>query len=228
MYQKLKLKNKDGILLKQHHHVNLIREFLLDCGVWRNFLTTKDLRICRPFLDLTDQTGQVILLATDAAKKSGLGMGAICQNRWMAEKWNDKFLACADPSIEFLELYVLTVAILTWTKFPELPLKNNHVTVFCDNQAVVSIVNNLASSCRQCRKLVRLLALCGIKQNLRVFVRYVRSNDNWLSDALSRMNFSKFWELAPKGMMTQPDKPLSSIFPPERIWDSEDNYLNIF
>ena len=69
MYQKLKLRNKKGEPLGQYHHVNLKQDFLLDCRVWHNFLKTEDLRICRPFLDLSETATRVINYSSDAAKK---------------------------------------------------------------------------------------------------------------------------------------------------------------
>ena len=38
MYDKLKLKDKNGNPLKQHHHVSLVGTFIGDCMVWKNFL----------------------------------------------------------------------------------------------------------------------------------------------------------------------------------------------
>ena len=184
MYQKLKLRNAAGEMLKQHHHVTLNKEFLLDCKVWLNFLSTTDLRICRPFLDITDQTGRLVNFSADAAKKAGLGMGAVYENHWMVATWSRNFIEKCDPSIEFLELFALTAGIITWSSYRELTLRNNWVTIFCDNQAVVAMVNNLASSCSQCRKLIRLLAFNSIKYNLKIFVRYISSKRNWLSDAI--------------------------------------------
>ena len=226
MYQKLKTTTNSGQPLKQHHHVHLCREFLTDCKVWLNFLQTTDLRICRPFLDVVDRTGVLVNFSSDAAKRVSAGMGAVCGTNWMFGQWDADFLREADPSIEFLELYTLAVSLLTWVDFKELPLRNNRITIFCDNQAVVSMVNNLASSCKQCQKLIRLIALCGIKHNLRVFVRYVRSSDNWLSDALSRLDFFRFYKLAPKNMNKNPDRPKADFWPAQKIWFSDYEYLN--
>ena len=102
----------------------------------------------------------------------------------------DKFIETKDPSIEYLELYGLTAALLTWGEF----IHDIRVLVFCDNQAVVSMVNNLTSSCKNCMFLLRLITLNNLVNNRRVFVQYIRSSDNELPDALSRLQFSRFWE----------------------------------
>ena len=226
MYQKLKTTSSSGQPLKSYHHVYLCREFITACQVWMNFLSTTDLRICHPFLDVVDRTGVVVNFSSDAAKRATARMGVVCDSHWMYRQWDEEFLKEADPSIEFLELYALTVSLLTWVEFKELPIRNNRITMFCDNQAVVSMVNNLATSCKQCRKLVQLIALCGIKYNVRLFVRYIKSAKNWLSDALSRLDFNRFHTLAPTGMRTYPDPPKPQFWPPQKIWFSENDYLN--
>ena len=43
-----------------------------------------------------------------------------------------------NPSIEYLELFALTAAVLTWGS----KLKNRRITIFCDNLSVVCMINN--------------------------------------------------------------------------------------
>ena len=64
----------------------------------------------------------------------------------------------------------------------------------------MSMVNKLALSCQQCMKLIRIIALEGIRRNQKVVVRYVKSADNLLSDSLSRIKMSTFWDNAPSTM----------------------------
>ena len=101
-------------------------------------------------------------------------MGAIFNNSWIAGLWGRDFILNEKPSIEFLELFALVAAILTWGHF----LTNVRIIVFCDNQATLHMVNNLASNCAQCMKLIRILTLNNLQFNRRVFVKYVKSKDN--------------------------------------------------
>ena len=119
-----------------------------------------------------------------------------------------------DPSIEFLELYALVAAVLTWSN----KLVNVRVIIFCNNQAVISMVNNLTSKCQQCMKLIRMLVLDNLKMDRRVFVKFVQSQSNILADALSRLQYKRFWENAPVTMRKYPDAIPSCIFPVENIW----------
>ena len=49
---------------------------------------------------------------SDASGK--IGFGALCGSSWMYGRWGN-FLS-EDPSIEYLELFALTVGVLAWIK----------------------------------------------------------------------------------------------------------------
>ena len=166
MYAKLKLKNKNGELLKPHHHVYLNNNFMQDCHVWLFFLrNSHNSHLCRPFtdFDLNNQKQDVLRLASDASLAENLGFGAIFNDNWTVGQWNPTFIWTCKPSIEFLELYALTVALTIWRQDPD--LRDGAKVVFCNNEVVVHMVNNLASSCMQCLKLIRVIALQGITCN---------------------------------------------------------------
>ena len=109
--------------------------------------------LCCPFVDIDAfASAETLNLYSDASLQRKLGFGAIFGNRWIAELWGSDFIDKESPSIEFLELYALVAAILTWGHYPK--LSNTRVIVFCDNQATLHMVNNLASSCPKCMKLI--------------------------------------------------------------------------
>ena len=145
------------------------------------------------------------------------GLGGIFNNNWIAEKWDAHFLTTCSQSIEFLELFSLTAGVLTWSH----KLTNTRLIIFCDNTAVKNMVNSMATSCVQCRKLIRLLALDGIRMNCRIFVRYVRSKFNVLADSLSRGKWAQFWRKAPKTMNRYPDELPKEIWPVEELWNRQ-------
>ena len=116
LYQKLKLTNRKGQQLKQHHHVNVGTDFKLDCNVWIQFLSSENLKICRPFLDAEAPEGQVLNFTSDAAKSGTLGMGVVFNDNWLYMAWGKSFIENMNPSIEFLELFALTAAIVTWSQ----------------------------------------------------------------------------------------------------------------
>ena len=191
---------------KPYHHVKVDREFKNDCKVWLEFITNSSLELVvnRPMVDLTEKrTAQEIVFYSDASAAPGLGFGCILDKKWIFGKWQTGFIQSQKPSIEYLELFALCTGILTWQKDKD--LVNARIVVFCDNQAVVNMINNISSSCPNCMHLLRLLVLNSMIHNRRVFATYVRSCDNGLVDSLSRLDFNRFRKLGPD-MNQYPDK----------------------
>ena len=221
MYDKIKVKGKDRRPLKNHHHVRISNDVVQDCEIWLRFLRlsqTQASNICRPFVDFElTQTVEQLNFFTDTSRKSTFGMGAVFDNRWIVYQWNQDFIESQEPSIEFLELYALTAAILTWSA----DISNMRVCVFCDNESVVHMVNSTTSKCPQCMKLIRMLVLDRIIHNRRLFVKHVLSKNNGLADSLSRMQFKCFWGMAPHSMNMFPDSICSDIYPVKKIWFNE-------
>ena len=129
----------------------------MDCEIWRTFLTFyHEPTICRPMVDLAKVVTSVQLkFFTDASASKILGVGGVFDNRWLSAQWEPGYIETLNPSIEYLELYGLVASILTWGE----DLRNARITVFCDNSAVVGMVNKMALSCKNCMYLLRLLAL---------------------------------------------------------------------
>ena len=218
MYAKISTCSNNGKKLKQYHHVSVDSEFKKDCLVWKFFLDNVDKTVlCRPFIDIDKFSESLTLnFFTDASLNRCYSFGGIFGNRWIVGRWGSDFIDQQKPSIEYLEFYALLAGILTWGSDTE--LCNTRVVIFCDNKAVVHMINNYTSGCKKCMKLLRMLALDNLQHNRRVFVKYVASADNDLVDSLSRMQFKRFWRLAPKTMNRQPDKIPDSIWPVEKLW----------
>ena len=141
MYAKIHMTDKKGKKLKPYHHINLDSEFRKDLEIWRLFLEQAgSSALCHPFLDRNMfLTSEQLNFYTDASGK--IGYGCFYDGRWMYGAWDRKFLQEAKPSIEFLELFALCAGILTWAE----SLKNRRIIIFCDNQAVVEMVNQTTS-----------------------------------------------------------------------------------
>ena len=60
------------------------------------------------------------------------------------------------------------------------------VRFWCDNMAVVFVINNMSSRSEQVMKLVRVLVLHKLQFNLVFHARHIPSIDNNIADALSR------------------------------------------
>ena len=203
--------------LKKYHHVKLDQEFKLDCSMWKSFLDQSMAQtVAIPFLDF----GKVWILEelrfyNDASKNLNLGFGCIFKNFYTFSRWEKGFIQEKNPSIEYLELYALCIGVFTWAEH----LQNLHFAIYCDNQAVQSMVNSTTAGGKNCMALIRLLVLKSIQYNFRIKVFYVKSKDNDLADALSRLDFDKFEPLRHKaGIHKFPCKLPEEIYPPSRIW----------
>ena len=177
--------------LKLYHHIRLDKEFKQDCKIWLSFLSDPKLKnvVHRPMIDLNQfATSDQIHFYTDASAAKKLGYGCVYGTKWAYGQWESDFIQVHKPSIEFLELYALCVGLLTWETY----LSNCRIIIHCDNTAVVNMVNNLASKCEKCMKLIRILTLNGLTFNRRVSVKYIKSADNNLADALSQLDLKRF------------------------------------
>ena len=203
-------------VLKQHHHVRLDVEFRNDCEVWRIFLTHyEENAVCRPMVDLQEiQLADSLQFYSDASKNCILGFRAVFNCQWLCAQWKEDCIKNFDPSIEYLELLGLTAALLTWGH----QLKNRRIVIFCDNMSVVHMVNNSASTCKNCMYLLRLITLNNLVHNRQVFAQHIQTDANDLADALSRLQFGRFWKLSPPGMSRHPSKISPLVWPASRIW----------
>ena len=83
------------------------------------------------------------------------------------------------------------------------------------------MVNKLMSSCQNCMHLLRILVKLGLKENFRIFVKYVPTLENGQADALSRDDLPRFLKLSKDVGITPNafESPLPiEIWPPQNIW----------
>ena len=205
-------------MLKHYHHITVDTGFKQDCQVWKIFLNSNSLNLCTPFVDFSPEVQvKPLFFYSDASLNKNFGFGAVFNDRWIFSRWGATFIEQASPSIEFLELYALCLAIFTWEDIPK--LNNSRVAIYCNNQVVLNIVNNMTSRCPKCMHLVRLLVFNCIMHNRKISVRFVRSKDNNLADSLSRMDFKCFWKFAPHFMKPFTDALPLQYWPIQKVWD---------
>ena len=159
--QNIKLKNGKG--LKLYHHVKLDQEFHFDCEIWHIFLhNSRNKVVCHPMIDLSvTRTATQLMFYSDASANPLLGVGAYFNKHWLFAKWEPGYIVKNKPSIEYLKLFGITAALLTWGH----KIQNQRIIIFCDNTAVVAMINNCASSCCNCRYLLRLMMLDNLGNN---------------------------------------------------------------
>ena len=185
-----------------------------DLRVWNAFLEMP-LAFSHPFINFESTiSAQELFWYTDAAKNAELGFGGICGTSWMFGVWGDFIQEC-DPSIEYLELYAVTIAISLWLK----RFKNKRIILFCDNESAVHMINSQSSKCKNCMVLIRHIVLESLICNTRVFARHVAGSKNQISDSLSRGQFSKFVRLTQGLNIDEKSEELpTNLSPPNKIW----------
>ena len=210
--------NATRVQLKSYQHVGLDAEFKADCQIWLQFLDQQESWVevvNRPMIDILspDITLTDINFYSDASALSKLGFGCLLDSKWLRGDWDPEFIKKYEPSIEYLELFALCAGIFTWGEF----LKNTRITVFCDNTAVVAMIKNMTSSCKNCMMLIRMLTLQGLKFNRRLRAKYVSTKQNFLVDSLSRGQIHRFSRLGPH-MDINPWMIHDDLWPMMKIW----------
>ena len=202
--------------LKKYHHVKLDVEFKGDCSVWLKLLEHhRAVALCRPFTDFSKEKTYVQLnFYTDASLAVEKGFGCVYNDRFTFGQWEPHFISGSKPSIQYVELYALCVGVFTWQEY----LTNGNYTIYCDNEAVMNMVNLTTSGCKNCMILIRMLVLNNLRFNRRLEVEHVKSRDNVLADSLSRMDLPRFWRNAPASMNAKPDQLPAELWPVSNIW----------
>ena len=207
--------------LKPHHHVRLDREFKQDCSVWLEFLTTSNASVCRPFVDLSNIiNAEELGFFTDAAKGEFLGMGGIFDKHWYFAQWEPGYIKNCNPSIEYLELVGVCTGVFIWGKY----LRNRRVVIRCDNQLVVTMINNTTAKCQNCMFLIRQLTLFSLTLNTRVFAKWVKGAANLEADMLSRQKIQMFKNFTVNRQMDCQPSPLpEKLWPASKLWITNQN-----
>ena len=115
----------------------------------------------------------------------------------------------------YLEQFAICIVVHVWSD----DLRYLRCVLFCDNQSVVNMINQMTSSYKNCMKLIRMIMLLGLKINARVFAKYISSKNNFLADSLSRLQISKFkWASSHLAMEQHPSRILEAFWPISKVW----------
>ena len=199
--------------LKAYHHVRINAETRMDLQVWKVFLSHPGI-FCRPFMEFGILKADEINMYSDTSgsHRKG-GFGALFEDRWCYGKWDSEFMDRENPSIAYLELFGIAVAILKWIKM----LKNRRVILFTDNESAKNMLNFSTSGCKNCMVLIRIITLECLIWNVRVYGKYVESKNSGLADSLPWMDFPRFRRLGPHMRKDSEEIP-DQIWPLDKIW----------
>ena len=151
---------------------------------------------------------------SDSSLNPNLGCGGVCMTSWFVLQWDADFILQKKPSIAYLELYAVTINVLSYLHLFE----GKNISLFCDNMAVVEMINNKTSSCRNCMVLIRMVVLKSMIHNVKVSARHVTTKANMISDSLSRLDFDRFRRLSGDKYQDEPSDIPSELWPMTKIW----------
>ena len=202
-----------GKVLKPHHHIRVSEEMKLDLNIWLAFLEHPN-AFCRPFLEFDEIMADEVMFYTDASRNFKLGCGGICSDSWYYQAWNEQVMSQLQPSIQFLELYAVTVGVVLWIE----RFRNQRIRIFCDNDSVVKMINKSSSKCQHCMVLIRIITLESMLHNVRLFAKHVGTKENGLADNLSRLRIRSFKKLAPTTIDESPSVIPDCLWPLDKVW----------
>lgn len=185
-----RLARSTSCVSKPHHHVRVTEGLRADISVWLEFLSQfNGVSMWQTPMPLED----TLQVHSDAA--GSLGFGVFFDNRWCAQRWPTSWANSGIlRDLTFLELFPILVAVCLWREH----FKDRKVLFWCDNQAVVRVINRQTSRSERVMRLVRKLVLTCLQANISFSARYVPGTSNCIADALSRFQEDRFRELAPE------------------------------
>ncbi|XP_054843036.1 uncharacterized protein LOC129334764 isoform X1 [Eublepharis macularius] len=172
-----------------HHRLRVTSGMRDDLDVWSEFVEGfNGVTLWREELLLEAE----LQVTSDASGSTGFGV--YFRRHWCAEQWPPDWLASdLVRDLTFLEFFPILVAVHLWGD----ELANHSVHFWCDNQAVVHVVNSLTSRSPRVMRLVRSFTLQCLRCNILFKARHVPGSNNGVADALSRQQMERFWQLAP-------------------------------
>ena len=150
---------------------------------------------------------------SDASGSINKGAGVYCGKAWTFCQWDHEWMKKSKPSIEFLELFGVSIGVLLWIK----NFKNSSVMLHCDNETVCRMINKSSTSCKNCMVLIRIIVLECLIQNVHLTAEWLSTKDNGKADALSRLEFKRFNSLSKGKMNCESERLSDQIWPIQKI-----------
>ena len=184
---------------KDHHHIALRGTAKSDIIWWNTFLELWNGVSLIPAVATRRASHHVF---TDASGSTGCGATWGC--RWLQYQWQGDF---REKPIATQELLPILLAGMVWGCW----WVGGTVTVHCDNQAVVSVVNSGYSKDRDMMHMLRCLFFVCAYWGFEVRVEHIPGERNVAADAISCGNMHSFFQVLPNAL------PQASPIPPVLI-----------
>lgn len=146
------------------------------------------------FYNEEEESSEAMQFFTDAAPS--VGFGGFFEGEWFAGAWpvEMQVLPQECKSIALFELYPIVVAASLWGD----KWARRKISVRCDNEATVQVINKGRSSISIINKFIRRLTWLGLQGNFVMRAEFIPGKQNRIADALSRLKFQEFRKLCPE------------------------------
>ena len=182
---------------KKHHHIRLNAGFKSDMAWWKTFSA--------------QWNGASLIIhpgskeATITSDASGhWGCGAWHGREWFQLQWNKQ---SEQFHIAAKELIPILIAAIIWGKH----WKGHRVTAFCDNMAVVSVLNSRSCQDKVMMQMLRGLFFIEASLQFKLSACHVAGIRNELADDLSRDRLSAFRARKQDALPDPTSIPISSL-----------------
>ena len=161
------------------YKVRVTKAIREDLSVWLSFLKNYNGKsIITPQMWCEDMQHHIF---TDASK---VGYSGVCGTQWFMGTFP---IGWAESNIAIKEFVPFFIALHVWKD----KLSNSSVLFRIDNQSVVTNVCNLTSKLPEIMNMLRPAILFALEHNIYFYSSYIRSEDNKIADALSRLQVEK-------------------------------------
>ena len=178
--------NTSTYVKELYHHIRLNREFRSDLRWWSLFLADwNGTRIMSSRSKLRPD----FTLTSDASGSWGCG-AFTSLHEWFQFTWPPSW---AGIHITVKELLPIVMACAVWGN----QWSSKSVKCFCDNAAVVAILNSGTSKDMLAMHLMRCLVFFRAHYNIFLFAEHIPGKNNIAADSLSRDNLPLFFQVCP-------------------------------
>ena len=169
-----------------HYHLHITKPIRADLDWWLTFASQWNGKAF--FLDHDWTPSPAFQLFTDASQ---LGYGCYWRGHWLYGPWSRQQAA---RDIQWKELFAILVAATTWASH----WRRKRLLVHCDNQTVVDICRTGTLKNTDLMRLICTLFFMAARHNFTLLINHIPGVDNSVADALSRLQFHRFCQLAPE------------------------------
>ena len=180
-----------------YHHIRLNKDFLSDLTWWNIFA-----KHWNGAALISGSHDNDIILTTDAS--GSWGCGAWCGTAWFQLQWNAKS-QCLQIAVK--ELIPVLIASFLWGD----KWRGHNVLLYCDNEAVVLILNKRYSKDPYMAHMLRTLFFVEAQFQFQLKATHIPGSHNVLADCLSRNQVAKFRTQHPNADIFPSCIPLSLL-----------------